>query len=294
MSGSEPAVVRGLAWGLAGVVAFGLTLPMTRLLVTVMDPVFIGLGRAVVAAMAAAVLLLVSRAPWPSRGQWPQLAVVAGGVVLGFPLLSAMAMRTVPAVHGGVVLGLLPLATALASVVINHERPSPLFWLTAVVGAVLVMLYAGGSDLASLAAGDALLVAAVAAAATGYAAGGRLAREMGGWRVICWALVLSAPLIVLPAWWHRPLPADLDGGHWLAFAYLALVSQLAGFFFWNRGLALGGVARVSQVQLLQPFVTAAAAAVLLHEGIELRDMVFALAVIACVAGNRRTAIARTP
>lgn len=293
MSATSSAPLAGLAWGAVGVVAFGLTLPMTRIVVPVMDPVFIGLGRAVVAAVVAAALLALSRAPWPDRGQWLSLAVVAAGVVLGFPVLSAMAMQTVPASHGGVVLGLLPLATALASVVLNHERPSTGFWLTAAAGAVLVVVYAGGADLGQLAAGDALLLGATVSAAVGYAVGGRLSASMGGWRVICWALVLSLPFIAVPAWLRAPVDlAAVSVDQWLAFAYLALISQLAGFFFWNRGLALGGVARVAQVQLLQPFVTLVGATVLLGEAWGLRDLAFALLVVASVSLNRRTTISR--
>lgn len=293
MSAAEPAgaALRGYLWGTGGVVAFGLTLPMTSLVVSVMDPVFIGLGRAVVAALVAAVLLAVTRAPWPTRHELVGLVVVAAGVVLGFPVFSAMAMQTVPASHGGVVLGLLPLATALASVLINHERPSAGFWLTAAAGAVLVVIYAGGADLGSLVAGDLLLLAAAASAAVGYAWGGRLAATMGGARVICWALVLSLPVIAAPALARAPSDfAAIGAGQWAAFAYLALVSQLAGFFLWNRGLAVGGVARVSQVQLLQPFVTLLGAGVLLSEDWGARDLVFALLVVASVALNRRTVV----
>ncbi len=285
--------LRGLLWGAVGVTAFGLTLPMTRLVVPVMDPVFVGLGRAVIAALAAAVLLVLSRSPWPERQEWPALAVVAAGVVLGFPVLSAMAMQSVPASHGGVVLGLLPLATALASVVFNRERPSPGFWLTAAAGAALVVFYAGGADLGRLSTGDLLLLGATVSAAVGYAVGGRLSKHMGGWRVICWALVLSLPFIVVPAWRYAPVDlASVSMEQWAAFGYLALVSQLAGFFFWNRGLALGGVARVSQVQLLQPFVTLVGATTILGEAWGVRDLAFAALVVASVGLNRRTAIAR--
>jgi drug/metabolite transporter (DMT)-like permease len=286
-------VLRGFLWGGGGVVAFGLTLPMTRLVVPVMDPVFIGLGRAVVAALVAIALLWASRAPLPTRQQWLPLSVVAAGVVLGFPVLSAMAMQTVPAAHGGVVLGLLPLATALASVVLNHERPSPGFWITAAIGAILVVLYAGGINLEGLVAGDLLLLGATVSAAIGYAVGGRLSATMGGWRVICWALVMSLPVILVPTVLRMPLqPEAISIEQWAAFGYLALVSQLAGFFLWNRGLALGGVARVSQVQLLQPFVTLVAATFILGELWGVRDLAFALLVVASVALNKRTSIKR--
>lgn len=281
-------VAKGYLWGIGGVVVFGFTLPFTRLVVPVMDPVFVGLGRAVFAAVIALCLLLGTRSPWPGRRQWLALGIVAAGVVIGFPVLSAIAMQSVPATHGGVVLGLLPLATALASVLVNRERPPLWFWITAIAGALLVVIYAAGTQFGAVSSGDLFLVGATVSAAIGYAISGRLARSMGGWRVICWALVVALPFIVIPAWTAMPKTDVVIAPHqWLAFAYLALASQLGGFFLWNRGLALGGVARVSQVQLLQPFITLVGAMWILSEVITMRDLAFAVAVVVCVALNKR-------
>lgn len=274
-------------FGLLGVTAFGLTLPATRFVVPYLDPVFIGLGRAVVAAVVAAVLLVLARGTLPSKRQFKRLGVVALGVVVGFPVLSAWAMQTVPASHGGVVLGLLPLATAIAGVLISKEHPSWGFWLSGVLGSALVVVYALLQGVGGFALGDLVLFGAIVAAAIGYAVGGQLSRELGGWQVICWALVVSFPFILIPALIQAPqaglaLPVNV----WLSFLYLALVSQLAGFFFWNKGLALGGVARVSQTQLLQPFITIVASVLLIHEALEVTTIIFALLVVGTVAVNR--------
>jgi drug/metabolite transporter (DMT)-like permease len=279
---------KGMIFGLLGVTAFGLTLPATRFAVAYLDPVFIGLGRAVVAAVVAAVLLALAKQALPSRRQFVRLGITALGVVVGFPVLSAWAMQTVPASHGGVVLGLLPLATAIAGVLISKEHPSWGFWLTGAIGSALVISYALLQGVGRFEWGDLALFGAIVAAALGYAVGGQLSRELGGWQVICWALVVSFPFILMPAIMQAPqagfaLPWNL----WLSFLYLALVSQLAGFFFWNKGLALGGVARVSQTQLLQPFITIIASVVLIHEALDAMTIVFALLVVGSVAINKR-------
>ena len=278
---------KGMMFGLLGVTAFGLTLPATRFVVAYLDPVFIGLGRAVVAALVAAMLLVFAGGAIPSKRQFVHLGITALGVVVGFPVLSAWAMQTVPASHGGVVLGLLPLATAIAGVLISKEHPSSGFWLSGIIGSALVVVYALLQGVGGLELGDLALFGAVVAAAIGYAVGGRLSRELGGWQVICWALVVSFPFILIPAIMQAPqaglaLPLSV----WLGFLYLALVSQLAGFFFWNKGLALGGVARVSQTQLLQPFVTIVASVLLIHEALDATTIVFALLVVTTVAVNR--------
>jgi len=284
-----------MLYGLLGVTAFGLTLPVTRFVTPVLDPVFIGLGRAVVAALVAGVLLLVTRQPLPNHRQLGRLVVVGLGVVIGFPLLSAWAMQTAPASHGGVVLGILPLATAFASVFVSSDRPSTGFWLSGILGSALVVAYALIEGVGGIQPADLALLGAVAAAAVGYAVGGELSRRLGGWQVICWALVLMLPVIAVPAlWW---MPASLDAVAlpvWTGFLYLALVSQLYGFFWWNRGLALGGVARVSQIQLLQPFITLAASVALLSEVITTETYIFAVLVVFVVAIGRRMPIHHRP
>jgi drug/metabolite transporter (DMT)-like permease len=281
---------KGLLFGFVGVASFSLTLPATRVAVAAMDPVFVGLGRAVVAAVLAAIVLAVARVPWPGRALLPRLALVAAGVVVGFPLFTAWAMRYVPAAHGAVVIGLLPLATALAGAWIAHERPSRVFWLCALFGSAVVVGFALWQGGGAPHPADALLVLAVASAAVGYAEGGRLARTLPGWQVICWALVLAAPVVaILTAFAAdaRLLAAPVSA--WAGFAYVSVVSMFLGFFAWYRGLALGGIATVGQVQLVQPFLTIFASAWLLGEQVDVATYVAAALVIGSIAIGRRGA-----
>jgi len=279
---------KGFILGLVGVASFSLTLPATRVAVAALDPVFVGLGRAVVAAVLAATVLAFMRVPWPGWAMLPRLAIVAAGVVVGFPLFSAWAMRFVPAAHGAVVIGLLPLATAMAGAWIAHERPSRLFWACAAFGSAVVAGFALWQGGGAPQPADALLVLAVASAAIGYAEGGRLARTMPGWQVICWALVLAAPLVAIPtvlAVDARVLTAPVPA--WIGFGYVSVVSMFLGFFAWYRGLALGGIATVGQVQLVQPFLTIFASAWLLGETVDVTTFVAAALVIGSIAVGRR-------
>ncbi len=279
---------RGLVYGLLGVASFSLTLPATRVAVAGLDPVFVGLGRAVVAAVLAAAVLVVTRTPWPGRALLPRLALVAAGVVVGFPLFSAWAMRHVPASHGAVVIGILPLATALAGAWLAHERPSRIFWICAAFGSAVVVGFALWEGGGAPQAADALLAIAAMAAAIGYAEGGRLAQTLGGWQVICWAIVLASPFVAVPT----VLAADArlataPWSAWIGFAYVSVVSMFLGFFAWYRGLALGGIAAVGQTQLLQPFLTIVASAWLLGEAIDGATYIAAALVIASIAIGRR-------
>lgn len=284
----------GLFFGFVGVLSFSLTLPATRIAVTGLDPTFVGLGRGVVAGVLAMLILWVTRQPLPSMQQWRSLAIVAVGVVLGFPLLSAWAMQQLPAAHGAVVLGLLPLMTAIAGVVRSGDRPAPWFWVASSMGSAVVVGFALLSGAGQIQWEDWVLLGAVIAAAVGYAEGGQLAKTLGGWQVICWALVLSAPLELLPTMmrWSANA-ATISPFAWLGFFYLCLVSQLVGFFAWYHGLALGGVARVSQMQLLQPFLTLMFSALLLKEQITPLMLAAASLVIGCVAIGRKAKIRRS-
>ena len=283
---------KGMFLGLVGVASFGLTLPATRFIIPYFEPVFIGLGRAVIASFVAALLLIATKQTRPSRNQFYQLLGVASGVVVGFPILSAWAMQTVPASHGGVVLGVLPLATAIVGSVVSNEKPSVAFWICGIVGSAVVIAYSLLQGVGEFQTGDFFLLGAIVSAATGYALGGKLSKEIGGWQVICWALVISFPFIIVPAWLEAPQDAvgSLPLNVILSFLYLALVSQLFGFFFWNKGLALGGVARVSQTQLLQPIVTLVASALLINETINVQTIVFATLVIVTVAIGKKMPI----
>lgn len=275
--------------------AFSFTLPFTRIAVGGLSPLFVGSGRAVVAAALAAVALAATRQHPPTVVQWMRLAIVAGGVVAGFPLLTSFAMTTAPASHGAVVIGLLPAATAVVVVLRTRERPSRSFWIFAGLGAAAAVVFAAMSNggLGELSWADLLLFAAVLAAAFGYAEGGLLARELGSWQTVSWALLLAAPpmlvLAVVSVIEQPPTATPVD---WLAFAYLAVVSMFLGFFAWYRGLAIGPMAQVAQVQLVQPVMTIVWAALLLHEAIGWPTALGGVAVIACAALAVRTRLLR--
>ncbi|MBQ5948112.1 DMT family transporter [Massilia sp. ST3] len=287
---------RGMLLGLAGVAIFSLTIPFTRMAVAELDPLFVALGRALGAAVLAAGWLCWKRVPRPSRAALWQLALVIVGCIVGFPLLTSLALRTLPASHGALLVGVLPLATALYAALRGYERPSQGFWVLALFGAGLVIAFALAQGGGALHLADLLVLAAVPMAAMGYAEGGRLARTMGGPEVICWALVLSVPVLLpMVLWLCAPQLAVLDEvgpRAWTAFGYVTLGSTFTGFFFWYRGLALGGVARVGQVQLLQPFLSLLGAAMLLGEALTFTNCLFALAVVATVFAARRMQVRR--
>ena len=290
---AEPVLWKGLANGMLGVAIFSITLPATRIAVADLDAVVVALGRAVGAAACAAIFLLATRARWP-HGHWRRLTLVSSCVVFGFPLLTSIAMQSLPASHGAIVIGLLPLSTAIFAMVFAHERPSAGFWICAALGSATVVVYALIEGGGSVHAGDALLLGAVVFAGIGYAEGGRLSRQLGGPRVIAWALLLALPILV-PVTASRVMTGAARHGAvsieaWIALGYLSLFSMFFGFFFWYRGLSQGGVARVGQVQLLQPFLSVMAAAALVGEPLRLRTLLFALAVVAIVAVGRRSAV----
>lgn len=287
---ARPPSLEGYAFGLLGVMVFSLTLPMTRLTVAEMSPLMVGLGRALLAALPAALLLLLTRSRLPNRQELPGVLLAAAGIVVGWPLASTLAMGSVPSSHGAVINGLLPLSTAIFAAWRSGERPSLSFWLWAVVGAVLVMGFALQQGHGSLQTGDLWLLLAVLLGGMGYAEGARASRTLGGGRTICWALVFSAPLLAGPVLWmaaHSSMPSA--NALW-AFAYLAFFSMFLGFFAWYRGLAVGGIARVGQVQLLQPFLTVLAAAAFFQERVTPDTFVFAIAVVAVIAGGRRALV----
>ncbi|SMG48092.1 DMT family transporter [Agreia pratensis] len=277
----------GLVFGFLGVLAFSFTLPFTRIAVEQIDPLFIGAGRAIVAAALAALVLAASRQRLPRGAQWLRLSVVAIGVVVGFPLLTSFALQTVPAAHGAVVIGLLPAATAIAAVIRAKERPSIAFWIAsgAGVAAVIAFIALAGGGLEGLHPSDLLLLGAVVLAAIGYAEGALLSRELGSWQTICWALLVALPVMI-------PLTAvsvsakgwpQAEASHWLAFGYLALVSMFLGFFAWYRGLAIGPISQVSQIQLVQPVLTIIWSALIVGERLDLLVWLGAVVVVVCAA-----------
>jgi drug/metabolite transporter (DMT)-like permease len=282
---------RGLWLGLLGVVIFAMTLPMTRLAVgpasdPQLPPLFVTAGRAAFAGLFSAAYLWLTGAPRVQRRHLPALAASALGTVAGFPLFLSLALREVDAMHAAVVTGLLPLATAIGAALFFRQRPSNGFWFCAVLGCAMVLAFAAHQGGGRLSSADGLLLLAVAAGAVGYVAGARVAAELPAEQVICWVLVLSLPLtlpVMLATWPDAPVRASAWGG----FAYVTLFSMWLGFFAWYRGLALGGTVRVSQVQLVQPFLALLFAVPILGERLEASTVLFSLAVIAVVFVSKK-------
>jgi drug/metabolite transporter (DMT)-like permease len=280
--------------GLTGVVIFSGSLPATRVAVTGFDPVFLTLARASIAGILALALLLLFRQKRPARGDLISLFIISFGVVVGFPLLTTLALRHITSAHSIVFVGLLPLATAVFAVVRGGERPRPAFWFFSCLGSALVAGFSLSNSLASgLGAsltGDLLMLGAIIVCGLGYAEGAALSRKLGGWQVISWALVLSLPVMLPLAFFTGPETlADINPQAWGGLAYVSLFSMLIGFIFWYRGLALGGIAAVGQLQLLQPFFGLVLAATLLHEEVSPAMIGITLVVVLCVAGARKFA-----
>jgi drug/metabolite transporter (DMT)-like permease len=284
------AATEGLIFGFLGVLAFSFTLPLTRYAAPDLGGFFIGIGRALLASAIALIVLGIRRESLPARKYWRPIVIVALGTVFGFGPLSSIAMQSLPAVHGSVVIGLLPAATAVMAVLRNGERPKIAFWISCAVGVISVLIFAVAQGAGKPQAGDLWLLAAVALAALGYAEGARISKEIGGWRVISWALVFSIPVLiaimsVMIARDGIPSGGALD---WWAFIYLGSVSMYFGFFPWYRGLSVGGVARVGQLQLVQPVLSMIWAWWLLNESVSLGSMLAALLVIGSAALTRLT------
>jgi drug/metabolite transporter (DMT)-like permease len=278
----------GLFLGTLGILAFSFSLPATRLAVADLDPWFVAFGRAAVAALLAACYLAATRAPPPEAGQVRSLAIVVAGVVVGFPLLTSLALEAETASHGAVVIAILPAATAVAAVARAHERPGRGFWFASGAGLVAVLAFVASQGLGGVRLADLWLLGAVVLCAIGYAEGGALSRTLGGARTISWALVLAFPLtlavavgVVLGGGLHA------SGTAWLGFGYVSAFSMFLGFFAWYAGLARGGVARIGQVQLAQPVLTLGWAALLLSEHVSALTLLTAVAVLACVAATQR-------
>lgn len=273
--------------------AFSFSFPMTRLAVGDIDPVVVGLGRAVVAGLLAVPYLALAGCVRPAASLWPRLALVSLGVVVGFPLFSSLALRAAPSAHGAVVTGLLPIATAAFAVLRAGERPPVAFWAGALAGLVAVLAFAVTQGAGRPQAADVLILVAVALGGLGYAEGGALARCLGGPAVICWALVLALPLLLPVITWRLATGWPRAGAAaWGGFAYVSLVSMLLGFFAWYRGLALGGVARIGQLQLAQPVLTLLWSAPLLGETVSPAMAAAAGAVLASVALTQRARAGR--
>jgi drug/metabolite transporter (DMT)-like permease len=280
---------KGMLLGFIGVLMFSLTLPFTRIAVAELSPYFVTFGRSSLGGICALLLFAFTKPKLPTKNQLIRLSVMALGVVYGFPLFVSLAMKTLPSAHGGIVLGVLPLATAVVGALRFNERPSLAFWITAVMGSLLVITYASLNGSGGLSSEDWLLFVAIASASIGYSEGGKLSEEMSSVEVISWALVLTLPINIFLTYQYIDFEiSTVSTSAIISFVYVGLISMYIGFFFWYRGIALGGVARVGQVQLLQPFLTLVGAYFLLDEQITAMNIGFALCVLAVVVLGKRT------
>jgi drug/metabolite transporter (DMT)-like permease len=284
---------KGMLIGFIGILIFSLTLPVTKIAVLTFNPYFIAFGRACLAGLFALAYLLYTRAPLPSKADLAKIAVIALGVVFGFPIFTTVAMEEGSSSHGAVILGMMPLATTVIGVIRFKERPSIGFWLVSILGAGLVMTYALLKSSGSLTYIDGLLVLGGICACIGYVEGGELSRRMNPRAVISWALLISLPINIIatyftfsPAYWSAEAIALTS------FIYLSLFPMYLGFFFWYEGLAIGGIARVSQVQLVQPFCTLLAASFFLGDPLTVLNMVFAFLVVSTVVLSKRMLVKR--
>jgi drug/metabolite transporter (DMT)-like permease len=285
---------RGLWLGVLGMIVFAGTIPMTRLAsgsneAPQLSPVFVAFGRAGVAGLLSVAYLLLTRAPWPRRQHWPLLLASTLGNVVGWPLMLGLAVRRVDAMHASVIAGLMPLATAAAGALLLRQRPSRGFWGFALLGAALVVAFAAWSGAGRPQVGDLLLLGAVIASSIGYITGSRVSsgpRALTAEQTISWVIVLALPvtLPVLVAQWPA---APVHASAWGGFAYVSVLSMWMGFFAWYRGMDWGGTLRVSQVQLLQPFISILLSVPLLGERLRPATLGFSLAVMACVYLGRR-------
>jgi drug/metabolite transporter (DMT)-like permease len=282
----------GSGWlqGFLGVLIFSGSLPATRVAVMELDPVFVTAARASIAGLVGLGLLVVFREQRPRRRDLVSLGLVALGVVVGFPLATALALQHITAAHSIVFVGLLPLATAIFGVLRGGERPRPVFWIFSCLGSALVAGFAVMQGLTAAPVGDLLMLVAIIACGLGYAEGATLSRALGGWQVISWALVLSLPVTIGVALYTQPPSLAAIGGRaWVGLGYVSLFSMLIGFVFWYRGLAQGGIAAVGQLQLLQPFFGLALAATLVGEPVSPVMIAVSVAVAGCVAGAKKFA-----
>ncbi|MER1708996.1 DMT family transporter [Proteus mirabilis] len=285
---TDPRAVSGWINGLLGVIIFSSSLPATRVAVLDMDPFFLTFLRASIAGVLAIMLIYGFREKYPQVSQIKSLIIVSLGVIIGFPLLTAMALQHVTSAHSIVFLGLLPLTTAIFGVLRGGERPRMAFWIFSVLGSLLVMGFALSQSTIVSPTDDLLMLAAVVVCGLGYAEGAKLTRILGGWQVISWSLVLSLPFMLIASFITMPASfTSIGSSAWIALGYVSLFSMLIGFIFWYKGLATGGIAAVGQLQLLQPFFGLGLSAILLHETISPLMVFITLGVVLCVMGSRK-------
>jgi len=276
--------------GFIGVLIFSGSMPATKIAVMDMSPIFVTIARATIAGLLALAVLILLKEKRPAKSSLGSLIIVAVGAVIGFPLLSALALAHISSAHSLVFLGLLPLVTAVFAVLRGGERPKPIFWFFSALGSILVIGYAIYQGINASPLGDLLMLAAIVLCGLGYAEGARLTKTIGGWQVISWALVISLPLMLPLIFVFKPVSLSaISSGAWMGLAYISLFSMFIGFIFWYKGLAQGGIASVGQLQLLQPFFGLALAATLLHEEVSLNMLAVTIGIILCVAGSKKFA-----
>ena len=284
---------KGMLIGFIGILIFSLTLPVSKIAILSFDPYFIAFGRATLAGTVALAYLLYKKEIMPSKADFAKFVVIALGVVFGFPIFTTVAMTEGSSSHGAVILGMMPLATTVIGVIRFKERPSLGFWLVSLLGAALVVVYALLKSSGSFTYVDGLLVLGGISACVGYVQGGELSRKMNPRSVISWALVISLPVnIVMSYVTFNTQYVHAGPIAWTSFLYLSLFSMFIGFFFWYEGLAVGGIARVSQVQLLQPFCTLVVASVLLGDSLTIMNLFFAFLVVSTVVLGKRMLVKR--
>ena len=284
---------KGMLIGFIGILIFSLTLPVSKITLLSFNPYFIAFGRATLAGAVALAYLIYKNERAPTKVDFVKFVVIALGVVFGFPIFTTVAMTHGSSSHGAVILGMMPLATTVIGVLRFKERPSLGFWLVSLFGASLVILYALLKSSGSFTYVDGLLVLGGISACIGYVEGGELSRRMNPRAVISWALVISLPLnILMTCITYEQEYINAGAVAWSSFIYLSLFPMFLGFFFWYEGLAIGGIARVSQVQLMQPFCTLVAASILLGDSLTLMNLVFAVLVVSTVMLGRRMLVKR--
>ena len=282
----------GQGWlnGFIGMLIFSASLPATKVAIIDFDPIFLTLARATIAGLLALIALLIFKQKRPDKDQLFSLFIVAIGVVVGFPLLTALALQYITSAHSLVFIGILPVLTAIFGIIRGGERPKPIFWLFAILGSLLVVAYAISQGISSSPMGDLLMFGAIVLCGLGYAEGAKLTKTLGGWQVISWALLLSLPLMMFLAFIYMPISFEgISGEAWLGLAYVSLFSMFIGFIFWYKGLAQGGIASVGQLQLLQPLFGLALAALLLNEQVSISMLGVTIGVMLCVAGSKKFA-----
>lgn len=279
----ETKVKRGMLIGFIGVVCFSLTLPATSIAVPYFGETIVGLGRTVIAAIIVSIILIIKKESLPNKKQLKSLGIVAIGAVLAFPLLTTFAMKTLPVSHGAIELALLPLATAGFAMWRGGERPFKRYWIASIIASIAVLIYAVYLGLGQLQKGDVALILAVIILGLSYAEGGKLSKELGSWQVIAWAILIGAPFFIIPVALNisvNMLQAPIEA--WMSLIYLALVSQFLAYVAWYGGMSLGGIARVGQIQYLQPFLMIGFSVLFLEESITWLTIVLAVIVVICV------------